>query len=447
MTGTGTGRTLLFTPPPTPNGPLHVGHLSGPYLAGDIAARAARADGRDVLTVCGLDSHQNYVLARAEGLGEPVEVVMDRFAGQIHTALSAARIEYDLFIDPYADQRYRSAVAGLVSELVAAKVIVVEPTTLMTCSSCARVLHHVRVSGACPTCGQGAGGGTCEGCGGFVTAADLVDAKSTCCAGTPVPKTFTIPVFRLDEYREQLLEIWSTAILPPRVRGLITRLLAGGLPDVPVAYPTDWGIGWTSPDGAALRVDVWVEMGLGYLFAVARTFDPDAFTLAECVSAWSGVGEIWHTLGMDNAFYYSTLIPALLVAAGMDSARLTGMLVNEFYRLDGLKFSTSRDHAIWAHEFLPGNDAGLVRTFLAYDRPDRTETDFRLANLAAFEHRPAGPALSAELAGIELDRAEQALTLAGFDPALAVRCALAARDAVPDRAGTVLSHIAGTVAR
>jgi methionyl-tRNA synthetase len=109
------GRTLLITPPPTPNGPLHVGHLSGPYLAGDIAARAARAGGTDVLTICGFDTHQNYVLARAEALGEPVEVVTDRFTGQIHRALSAARIDYDLFIDPYADEPYRRAVANLLT--------------------------------------------------------------------------------------------------------------------------------------------------------------------------------------------------------------------------------------------------------------------------------------------------------------------------------------------
>jgi len=186
-------------------------------------------------------------------------------------------------------------------------------------------------------------------------------------------------------------------------------------------------------------------MGLGYLFAVARSLEPEAFALSECLSAWSGVGEIWHTLGMDNAFYYSTLIPALLVAAGLDSPRLSGMIVNEFYRLDGQKFSTSRGHAIWAHEFLAHADVAAVRTFLAYDRPDRTETDFRLANLESFVRTAPGPALAPELAELELDRAEQALALPGFDPALAVRCALAARSAVPDRAGLVLGLIAGTV--
>lgn len=434
--------TLLITPPPTPNGPLHVGHLSGPYLAGDIAARAARARGTEVMTVCGLDSHQNYVLAKAEQLGEPVDVVMHRFAGQIRQALSGARISYDLFIDPYADSRYRCAVSDLLTELVAAKTIVVEPTPLMTCSSCERVLHHVRVSGKCPVCGAGAGGGTCESCGTFLTAATLVDARSTCCSGSLQARTFTIPVFRLEEYREQLLEIWSTAVLPPRMRGLIAQLLADGLPDVPVAYPTDWGIGWRD-----LRIDVWVEMGLGYLFAVARTQSPEAYSLAECLDAWPEISEIWHTLGMDNAFYYGVLIPALLVAAGLETPRLTGMLVNEFYRLDGQKFSTSRGHAIWAHEFLADADAGAVRTFLSYDRPDRSQTDFRLSNLSAFTSADAdgAPALPPELARLELERAEQALTLSGFDPALAVRCALAARSADPERAGLVLSQIAGTV--
>jgi methionyl-tRNA synthetase len=317
---------------------------------------------------------------------------------------------------------------------------VVEPATLMTCSECRRVLHHVRVSGACPTCGQGAGGGTCEGCGGFLTAADLAGARSTCCTAELVPRSFTIPVFRLEEYRDRLLEIWAAAALPPRVRALIDRNLAAGLPDIPVAYPTDWGIGWGPGD---LRIDVWVEMGLGYLFAVARELDPDVASLADCLAAWSGVDEIWHTLGMDNAFYYAILIPALLVAAGLETPRLSGLIVNEFYRLDGLKFSTSRDHAIWAHEFVTGTNAAAVRTFLAYDRPDRAETDFRMSTFEAFTALPPGPALPVDLAALELDRAERALTLNAFDPALAVRCALAARSALPDRADRVLSWIDG----
>lgn len=450
---------LLFSPPPTPNGPLHLGHLAGPFLAGDIAARAARARGQQVLHVCGLDAHQNYVPARAEKLGQPVQEMVEQFSGQIRDAYAAARIDYDLFVDPLADADFRDGVRGLLAELIQAKRVVVTETTLSACAGCGRILHHARVSGRCPGCGQGSGGGTCEGCGGFCTAADLIDAVSSCCQQPPIPVQQTIPVFRLEDYREQLERTWAQAVIPPRVRALIGQYQDRPLPDIPVAYPTDWGIRWQQDD-TELRIDVWVELGLGMLYAVARHLDPAARTLEECVAAWGQAGEMWHTLGIDNAFYYGIMIPALLMAAGLPVGTLTGLVVNEFYRLDGLKFSTSRNHAIWADEFLAETDVGLVRAYLAWDRPDRDETDFRRSSLAAFAARypllgdsrpapapagaPSAGSVDARLAAASLGRAERALELAGFDPALALRCVLEAAPADPDRASAVLSWITGT---
>lgn len=452
MSGKRTGPTLLVTPPPTPNGPLHVGHLSGPYVAGDIAARTARAVGRPVLTVCGLDSHQNYVLARAEALGQPPGRTIEYYGSLVRRALAAARIPYDLFLDPTADADYRDGVAALLGEAVDHKAVVVEDAALSACGGCGRTLHHVRVGGTCPACGNAAGGGTCEGCGSFLTAADLLDATSSCCDAPPVPVIARIPVLRLNDHRDRLRETWTSAALPPRVRTLVDRCLAAGLPDVPLAYPTDWGIPWSHPsvDGSApLRIDVWAEMGFGYLYAVARHLDPSARTTAECAAAWSEVAGLWHFLGLDNAFYYSTMIPALLLGAGVRPDVLSGLVVNEFYRLDGAKFSTSRNHAIWAHEFLAGEDPGTVRAYLSYDRPDHAGTDFTVARYTAFRawygRVLAGGTGGApdELADLELARAGQALQLSTFDPALAVRCLLAAYPRRPDAARDLLGRITG----
>jgi hypothetical protein len=93
---------------------------------------------------------------------------------------------------------------------------------------------------------------------------------------------------------------------------------------------------------------------------------------------------LWHVLGIDNAFYYAVLFPALAAAADVPGYRLGGMHVNEFYRLSGEKFSTSRNHAVWAHEFLAGQDAGLVRLYLSWDRPDRAGTNFTQEGYDAF---------------------------------------------------------------
>jgi methionyl-tRNA synthetase len=140
---------------------------------------------------------------------------------------------------------------------------------------------------------------------------------------------------------------------------------------------------------------------------------------------------------MDNTFYFTTLYPAILAAAGVPTAKARGAVVNELYLLEGQKFSTSRNHALWADEFLAAEDPELVRLYLSWDRPDRYESDFTHEAYRAFcdwvrpllaGSRPggAGAALPPALAGAELERAERALHLAGFDAALAVRSLLGA---------------------
>lgn len=463
-----TGVTLVLSTPPTPNGPLHVGHLSGPYIAGDIAVRAARAEGRAVVAVCGLDPHQNYVLARAESDGTSPEVALHKYGHLVRDAMAAARVDYDVFFEPYTDTDYQQGVVRVLDGLLDAGVVSVEDTTLMCCAACGRTLHHVRVAGRCPTCGECASGGTCEGCGSFVTASTLIEARSTCCQADATAVQQQIPVLHLERWRNELTEIWARAQIPTRVRELLAGYLDHGLPDVPVAYETDWGIRWTheSVPGRELRIDVWAEMAFGYLYGIPRHLNgAGPISLAECAAGWSGVAGMWNFFGIDNAFYYTVLIPAVMTAAGLRPGLLRGVVVNEFYRLDGLKFSTSRDHAIWAHEFLAAEDPSVVRAYLSWERPDRYSTDFTRAGYEAFRERYAAAvnsavvngavmngavANSAALAGshvlAEKDaaRAAQALRLESFDPAVAVRCVLDALPVDPAPAADSLAAVTGS---
>jgi methionyl-tRNA synthetase len=422
------GPAVITATAPTPNGPLHVGHLSGPYLAADIAARAARARGEQVLSVCGLDPHQNYVPARAHLDARAPADVLDEYEALIRQSFQACRINHDLFIDPRADAGYRAAIVGLLDEFIASKAATVEDATLAVCARCDTTLHHAYVTGGCPVCGGGSGGGTCEGCGSFTTGATLRDAHCTRCGGAPRLIQAEIPVLHVEAYRADLTRTWSTAVLPEQVRNLLGHYLADGLPDVPLAYPTDWGIAHGAIDQ---RVDVWVEMGLGILAGIGAHFGAAAPTVPDCLAAWRSAGPCWHFLGIDNAFYFSVLFPAMFTAAGMEHGWLGGLVVNEFYRLDGKKFSTSRNHAVWAHEFLAGEDPALVRLFLSWDRPDSYESDFTLPGYREFcawisPALTGGPALPERLAGAERIRARQALRAATFDPGLALRCLLAA---------------------
>lgn len=425
--------TVIVIPQPTVNGPLHIGHLSGPYLAADIASRAARARGDRVVTLAGVDVHPNYVMTKAENLGVDVNEMVAGFRHQITTAFDLARIGYDVFLDP-EDERFQRAVNGMLNELVAAGAVTMREVTLYACADCGRTMHHSYVVGKCPICGAGANGLSCEPCGGFTSAELLVDASCARCGGSLRPMPVTVPVLPLEDYRAHLVEEWQQADLPGRVRAALAYYLRAPLPDYPVAYPTDWGIECEGPL-AGLRVDFPAELGLSYLYGPVQLLDPGADTLAARVQAWSEVEGVWHFNGIDNAFYFGILYPAILAAAGISRPLLRGATVNELYLLDGQKFSTSRNHALWADEFLVEEDPEMVRLFLSWDRPDRYESDFTRAGYEAFcdyarpllaGTPPAGHRPPAALAGAELERAEQALRLSGFDSALALRCLLGA---------------------
>jgi methionyl-tRNA synthetase len=443
------GVTVIVIPQPTVNGALHIGHLSGPYLAGDIAARAARARGERVLTLAGIDVDPNYVLTKAEILEQPVDQTVAHYRGQILTAFERSRIGWDFFLDPQDDD-YRASIATLLEELVEAGTIPMEPYTLHRCADCARTLHHSYVVGKCAVCGTGANGTSCEGCGGFTSAQNLVDPSCARCGGSPEAFEVTIPVLHLEQYRDRLVAEWLQADWPDRVRSVLAQYRDNPLPDIPLAYPTNWGIE-CGGRLAGMRVDFPSELGLSYLYGPAKSLRPEAKTLAERVEAWDEIDGVWHFNGMDNTFYFAVLYPAILAAAGVAGPTALGATVNELYLLEGKKFSTSRNHAIWADEFLATEDPELVRLFLSWDRPDFYETDFRHEAYTAF-CQWVGPLLKGEraasplpdaLVAAEVERAERALQLIGFDPALSVRGLLGALGAGQGHDSAALAALTG----
>jgi methionyl-tRNA synthetase len=454
-TTTRTGATVVIVPPATANGPLHVGHLSGPYLAADIAARAARARGERVVTTAGFDVHQNWVLTRAENEGVDVEKLAASYRNEIVAALDAARIQYDVFLNPQSPS-YQHGVTTLAADLTAAGRFPLRELTLLACADCDRTLHQSYVVGECAWCGAEAAGGGCEGCGGYTSAENLVGPKCNRCGGEPRPFLATVPVLPMEDYRDELVEIWLRAELPDRARRIVSHYLEHPLPDVPIAYPTNWGLRGTGPH-EGLRLEVYAEVGLSTVYGVAQSLRPGALGLEAAAAAWSEVGALWHFNGIDNGFYFALFWPAVYLAAGVPADAIGGAQVNEFYTLDGEKFSTSRNHAIWANDFLTDEDVDIVRLYLAWDRPDRFASDFTLSAYREFEAyvrplldkaRDAGPdrsdgTLPAALAAADVTRGMAALGPRRFDPALAVRAVLTGLAASAPGVEALLSILTG----
>lgn len=422
--------TVLVIAPPTTNGPLHIGHIAGPFVAADIAARAARDRGERVIAVGGVDIHPNWVLTRAENEGIDVEKLIAEYRGRIDDALERARVTCDVYLDPQRAS-HQHAVAELAGHL-AETAFPMREFTLHSCADCGRTLHNSYVVGTCSRCGTGSNGGTCEGCGGYTSAQDLIDPRCNRCGGAPQAFQATIPVLVMEDFHQQLEQIWMRAELPRRLRDLVAGYLAEGLPEIPLAFPTNWGV---QGEGklAGLRLDVNFELGLSGYRCAGIGIDPDAAGPAELAQAWHEVGKIWFFHGIDNGFYCAMLWPALYAALGIRPDQYGGANINEFYTLDGSKFSTSRNHAIWADELLVTENPEIVRLYLAWDRPDRYQSDFTMEAFRAFRDR-VGPLLSGAaqgdslpgpLASADLTRGLDALRPGSFDPALAARCLLA----------------------
>ncbi len=209
------GVTVIVIPQPTVNGPLHVGHLSGPYLAADIASRAAkRLRGDRIVTLAGVVVHPNDVMTNAENHRVDVNEIVAGFNAQITTAFELAGIGYDAFLDPEEDD-FQRAVTGMLAELIAAGSISMREVTLHACADCGRTMHHSYVVGKCPICGAGANGLSCEPCGGFTSSELLVDASCARCGGSLRPMPVTVPVLPLEDYRAHLLAEWEQGRAAP----------------------------------------------------------------------------------------------------------------------------------------------------------------------------------------------------------------------------------------
>ncbi|WP_202873019.1 class I tRNA ligase family protein [Kribbella capetownensis] len=345
--------TVFTSPQPTVNGPLHVGHLAGPYLGADLAARAARARGERVVVTTGLDVHLNYVLTRAEGEGVEVGVMTAEFRDDIKATSAATPLR---------------------------------EITLHACADCGRTLHESYLRGLCGECKAPAAGGACEQCGSLTQVDTMVDPVCGHCGGEPRPFAATVPVLRMEDHREALIAMWLRADLPPAVRDLIDRTLQARLPELALAYPTNWGLEGDGPL-TGLRIGPYTEIALSDLYAVARGIDPEAADVPEYLTALTQVGSLWHFLGLDNAFWYALYWPAVRAAAGVARLPLSGLVVNEFYTFAGEKFSTSRKHGTGATELLRTEDPSIVRLFLAWDRPDRFRSDFSFNSFRAFAER------------------------------------------------------------
>lgn len=378
-------KVLVLAPPPTPNGDLHVGHLSGPYLRADIYKRFSRMRGIATYYLCGADEHQSYVRFKGEQIGLSPEATANKFADEIQKTLFAARIEIDYFARPRKLPQHQLLVKDFFRRLSTTGKLIKKEEECLYCESCNLYLFEAYVSGSCPHCGVPTNGNACETCGRPNLCHDLRDPHCNKCGRTPALRRLDRLYMPLAPYEKQLWQYYDKVTISPHIRAVCEQIIEQGLPEVPVTHVTDWGIPVPGYDGQ--RFYVWFEMAPGLLAATDE--------LAGMNGEPRGWKRFWKEddvkivkfMGFDNGYFYSLFFPAIFHAYDPGIKLPEALIGNEFYQLDNSKFSTSRNHAIWGRDLLKGHNVDLVRFYLAYSAPEAEQTNFTLADFQQVVNR------------------------------------------------------------
>jgi methionyl-tRNA synthetase len=283
--------TVVVMPPARIDGPPRNGRLAGPYLAADLAARSARMRGERVVTTAGVEVRES-VRTWAEQEGIDAEKLAAAGRDEFIDALDAARIRYDVFLDPLTPE-YQRGVTTLAANLTEAGRIPLRKRTMLVCADCAARATAER----CARCG-----------------------------GQPEPVQVAVPILSIEDYRQELTEIWLRASLPTQARHALTNHLERRLPDVPIAYPTDWGLEGTGPH-EGLRLDPDAELGLATAYGVAQALHPGSVGFEDTAEAWSEATSLWHFNTFEACYNFTILWPTLYLATGMPPETLTGIQI------------------------------------------------------------------------------------------------------------------------
>jgi methionyl-tRNA synthetase len=355
---------LILPSPPTSNGPLHLGHLSGPYLIADVIRRYYRARGTPARFVCLMDEHQSYVLDRAVDEATTAGEIATRYSEEAAQTLAQFHAAPDECIYPTRDAAYRAAVRDRFVTLLRAGRLETRELATWFCAGCDLSLYDSFVAGRCPHCGADCAGFICEACSAPNQTTDLVDAVCDRCRQPPSVRVVKRLVFPLAPYAARLGHYHERLRASPKLRRLAAQWLAQ-LPAVPASQVSTWGLPVDVEGFEGQVISPWFEVALAVSYLKTRHAPGD--------------GELLQFFGYDNAFLYLIHDPAVSLALDPEATLPRSLVANEFLLLDDAKMSTSRSHALRAQDALAQVPADLLRLYLAKIRPEDARTSMSLA--------------------------------------------------------------------
>lgn len=366
-------RTLVTTALPYANGPVHIGHLAGVYIPADIYVRYLRMRGEDVLHIGGSDEHGVPITIRAQKEGVTPQDIVDRYHTIIKDSFEEFGISFDIYSRTSSDTHHKLA-SEFFQTLHDKGIFKEEVSQQLYDAEAKQFLADRYVVGDCPVCGsQGAYGDQCEKCGSSLNATELKNPKSALTGNTPVMKETKHWYLPLDKY-ESYLRKWileEHKEWRPNVYGQCKSWLDSGLHPRAVTRDLDWGVPVPVQGAEGKVLYVWFDAPIGYISATKElTEDWEKYWKQEDT-------RLVHFIGKDNIVFHCIVFPTMLKAEG-SYILPDNVPSNEFLNLEGDKISTSRNWAVWLHEYLKDfpQQQDTLRYVLTANAPETKDNDF-----------------------------------------------------------------------
>ena len=363
---------------PYANGPIHIGHLAGVYVPADIYVRYLRAKGEDVLFIGGSDEHGVPITIRARKEGLSPQQVVDKYHELIKKSFAELGISFDIYSRTSAPIHHETA-SEFFKNLYDKGEFVEKTSGQYYDEEAKHFLADRYITGTCPRCGnERAYGDQCESCGSTLNATDLINPKSALSGNTPVMKEtkhWFLPLDRYEGWLKDWILVSHKDDWKTNVYGQCKSWLDSGLQPRAVTRDLDWGVKVPVEGAEGKVLYVWFDAPIGYISA---TRDWSEKTGKDWLPYWkSDDTKLVHFIGKDNIVFHCIIFPAMLRAEG-SFILPDNVPANEFLNLEGDKISTSRNWAVWLHEYLdefPGKQ-DVLRYTLAANAPETKDNDF-----------------------------------------------------------------------
>jgi len=365
-------RTTVTAALPYANGPVHIGHLAGCYLPADIYARYLRSKGKDVKFICGSDEHGAAISIRAKKEGISSQQVIDKYHKMMGDAFKDFGISFDIYARTSSPTHHKTA-SEFFTNLYEKNIFSEEITEQYYDEQAKQFLADRYIVGTCPNCNnENAYGDQCENCGSTLNATDLINPHSTLSGAVPILKTtknWFLPLDKMQGDIENYID--SHKDWKANVYGQCKSWLNQGLQPRAMTRDLDWGVKVPLKEAEGKVLYVWFDAPIGYISAT-KELTPD------WEKYWKSKDtKLVHFIGKDNIVFHCIIFPAILMAHG-DYILPENVPANEFLNLEGEKISTSRNWAVWLHEYLQdfAGKQDILRYVLCANAPETKDNDF-----------------------------------------------------------------------